>query len=146
VKITLRKLSDQRHTLEVGSERVECETRSYLVHDFLHFAVESAAGIAHGFWGSLAAGRSLAELNDRTAPMSPAMAPVERLVGALSSVMGDTPAHELAARIVEYEQQLGGEPPAWLTPAFIDDVRERMRRLLGQWRATRFGDAMELTW
>ena len=35
-------------------------------------------------------------------------------------------------------------PPRWLSGAFIDAVRERMRRLEGQWKATPFGETMEL--
>ena len=58
VRLSFVKMTDERHALEVvrddgRRERVECETRSYLMHDLLHFAVESEAG---GLWGRLAAG------------------------------------------------------------------------------------------
>jgi hypothetical protein len=71
VRILFRKISDERHTLAIerspgAREEVECETRSYLVHDLLHYAVESEAGLETGFWGRLAAGKTLADMNDRT--------------------------------------------------------------------------------
>ena len=57
-----------RFEIERGGrvERVECETRSYLVRDLLHYAVESEAGLEGGFWGHLARGKTLADMNDRT--------------------------------------------------------------------------------
>ena len=61
MRILLRKVSDQRHELAIvrrggGRESVSCETRSVLLHDFLHFAVESAVGLTSGFWGASPAG------------------------------------------------------------------------------------------
>jgi hypothetical protein len=46
VRIAFRKISDERHALAIvrddgAREEIECETRSYLRHDFLHYAVES---------------------------------------------------------------------------------------------------------
>src|SRR3954454_19930968 len=50
MRIVFRKLSDERHTLEIvredgRREEVDCETRSLLVHDLLHLAVESEAKV-----------------------------------------------------------------------------------------------------
>ena len=36
--------------------------------------------------------------------------------------------------------------PAWLDEAFVERARERMRRLLGHWRATPHGSTMTVTW
>jgi len=38
----------------------------------------------------------------------------------------------------------GERLPVWLTAELIARVRERMRRLEGEWRATPFGQTMEL--
>lgn len=70
MRTLLHKLSDDRHGLEIvrpdgSSERAECETRSYLQHDHLHYALEREAGLAGGFWGDLARGETLAAMNDR---------------------------------------------------------------------------------
>lgn len=55
VRIALRKISDERHDLTIvrgdgQRETVTCETRSVLVHDLLHHAVEAEAGLSYGFW------------------------------------------------------------------------------------------------
>ena len=48
MRIGFRKLTDERHELAIvrdggAREAVECETKSLLVHDFLHYAVELEA-------------------------------------------------------------------------------------------------------
>jgi hypothetical protein len=35
---------------------------------------------------------------------------------------------------------------AHVDDGFVERVRERLRRLVGRWRATRFGMTMELPW
>ena len=147
--VILTKVSDDRHSLELvhdgGSrERVVCETRSYLVHDLLHYAVEAEARIASGFWGRLAAGATLAEMNDRTRPMDDAMAAVEQVVGALSGVTKGRSAGELVSGIRRFSASVGAASPEWLTEPFVAAVEERMRRLLGRWNATPRGGRMEL--
>jgi hypothetical protein len=39
----------------------------------------------------------------------------------------------------------GDAAPAWLTPDLVARVKERYRRLYGQWKATPFSATMELT-
>ena len=98
MRVLLHKISDERHALEIvredgRRERVDCETRSYLQHDLLHYAAETEASLSGGFWGSLARGRTLAEMNDRT-PIegTSEMMVIEKVVGALSGMMkGQTP-------------------------------------------------------
>jgi hypothetical protein len=153
MRIAFRKITDERHALEIASdggpcEQVECETRSYLVHDLLHYAVEAEAGLRSGFWGSLARGRTLAEMNDRTGAMSgdPEMAAIEQIVGPLHpSTKGRSP-REVAEGMRRFAESLGTTMPAWLDEAFVASVQERMRRLLGQWRDTRCGERLELAW
>ena len=149
------KLTDERHALEIVRdgglrERVECETRSYLMHDLLHFAVESEAGLQGGFWGRLAAGTTLAELNDRTKPMGPPetdeMAAIEQLVGALHGATKGRPAEELVAGMRRFAEALDASIPDWLTEEFVTRVKERLRRLVGHWNATPYGGSMDLDW
>jgi hypothetical protein len=155
VRIAFHKISDERHALEVehdggARERVECETRSYLMHDLLHYAVEAEAGLSGGFWGSLAAGRTLAQLNDRGGPPMAAGGPeleaIEQLVGALTGATKGRSAAEMVAGMRRFAESLGGSLPAWLTETFVEAVQERMRRLVGHWKATPFRGTMELPW
>jgi len=143
VKIRYHKLTDDRHALEViradGSrEWKECETRSFLMHDLLHYAVEREAGLAIGFWGTLAAGTPMTENAE--------LMVVEQVVGALHGLTKQRPAAEVAAGIHRYVEANDATLPTWLTDAMIDGAQERMRQLRGHWSATPFGGVMELDW
>jgi hypothetical protein len=158
MRILLHKTSDDRHGLEIirddgGRERVECETRSYLLHDLLHYAVECEAGLTRGFWGALAAGEPLGQTNLRDTapsrvgvPVDPERAAIEQIVGALHGSTKGLSAAELAAGMRRFAESLGQPLPAWLTEAFILAVQERLRQLVGRWRATRYRETMELDW
>jgi hypothetical protein len=155
MRVLFHKTSDERHVLEIvrpdgRREHEDCETRSYFVHDLLHYAVESEAGLSGGFWGNLGKGKTLADMNDRTgkamADASVEMAVIERLVGALSGAVKGRSAKEMVAALAMYADALGATNPAWLTEPFVLAVQERMKRLLGQWKATPYGGTMELEW
>jgi hypothetical protein len=157
MRIRFTRISDQRHELAllrdgVVRERVECETRSYLTHDLLHYAVEAEAGLAGGFWGNLAAGRTLAQMNDRTGGMGAGaadaeeMGTIEQVVGALTGAVKGRSAADMVSGMQRFAASAGTTMPGWLTEAFVVAVQERMRRLLGHWRATPVGHAMELDW
>jgi hypothetical protein len=151
MRISFRKLTDERHELAVlrdpaSWERVECETRSYLTHDLLHYAVEAESCVDTGFWGRLAAGATLAEMNDRTRSMDDEMAAIEQVVGALSESVKGRPAVELVAGMNRFAASLGATLPSWLTVPFVLAVQERMRQLLGRWKATPRGGSLDLSW
>jgi len=168
MRIVLRKISDEQHALAIvradgQREEVELETRSLLMHDLIHYAVEAEAKLEGGFWGTLAGGATLAQMGgdgdriDRAlAPARPApgtaanpatdLAAIERLVGALSAVTKGRTAAELAAGMQRFADAQGARLPAWLTEPFVAAVLERMRRLTGRWRATPYGGTMELRW
>jgi hypothetical protein len=151
MKIAFRKLTDERHVLAISRdlaswETVECETPSYLEHDLLHYAVEAEAGLRSGFWGRLATGATLAEMNDRTRPMDDEMAAVEQVVGALSAIVKGRSAVAVVAGMNRFASSLGASLPPWLTEGFVLAVEERMRHLLGRWKATPRGSALDLTW
>jgi hypothetical protein len=151
MRIAFRKLTDERHELTISrdpasSETVECETRSYLTHDLLHYAVEVEAGVEAGFWGRLAAGATIAEMNDRTRPMDNEMAAIEQMVGALTASVKGRSAAEVVAGMNRFATSLGASLPGWLTETFVLAVQERMRQLLGRWRATPRGSTLDLTW
>lgn len=155
MRIAFRKISDERHELTIvrgdgQRETVACETRSVLAHDLLHYAVEAEAGLVYGFWGLLAAGHSLADMNDRSgAPLGARHADimvVERLVGALSPIAKGAAPAEVMAGMTRYAESSGSTLPPWLTEPFVAAVAERLRRLVGRWRATPHGGVMELDW
>ena len=98
------------------------ETRSLLLHDLTHFALESHQGWEHGFYGALAAGLDPADLRE----------------GRVSA--------ELWARMLEVE-----EPVVRLQGAFQRGEEDHpafplLRALVGAWSKTRQGQALALTW
>ena len=160
MRILLRKISDQQHELAIvregfardggPRESVVCETRSYLKHDLLHHAVEAEARIEGGFWGSLARGRTLADMNDR-ARMAPGsdtgeIATVEKFVGVLSGAAKGLSTADVMSTIERSVAATNEPPPAWLTEPFVAAMQERLRGLLGAWRATPYGETMALDW
>jgi hypothetical protein len=157
MRILLTRLTNERHILEVvrddGSrDRVELETKSLWLHDFIHLAVEAEAGLQDGFWGSLAAGKTFAEMNDRTGEgmtdYSGSMLIIEMLVGALTGALNGVPLEAVVANIRDYFANIArtGDFPSWLTADYVDRVQERIRKLVGHWNGTPFGETMELEW
>lgn len=157
MRIVLTRVTNTLHRLEIvradGSrETADLETRSFLMHDFIHFAVEAEAGMTEGFWGLLASGTPLAKLNDRENAMK-AFEPgvqlglAEAVVGPVTKlVQGKLDAAGLLRAFHERFLAGGDRIPPWLNDAFLLRVMDRMRRLLGQWKATPFGGRMELVW
>ncbi len=156
MRILLTKLSDKRHSLEIvradgSGERVELETRSTLHHDLTHLAVEETAGLAQGFFGSLAAGAGLDELGGRildgSAQYSEALLEIERAVAVLQRMAkGDQDPRALHARLVSLLAVQETALPSWLTLDLVIRAHERLRALVGQWKATPYGRTLELAW
>ena len=152
--LTLRftKVSATHHRFEYRradgtGEAVEMETKSLLRHDLLHHAVESEAGLKGSFYGILAKIGGYQELTVAGgAALGGEIAVTERIVGAMTGALKaetldpDAVVDELNEFLDLYEQRA----PRWLTPAFVLAVRERMRRLEGAWRATPFGQTMQI--
>ena len=154
MRVLLTRISNQRHSVELvradGSrEKVELVTREALFHDFLHYAVESSLPTQGGFWGTLASGKTMADLNDRTGESvrenAEVLYAVEGIVGLMTGVV-EMPPDEAIAKLRWFSESQGQGLPAWCTESFVAEVCERMRRLQGQWRATPFGQSMEITW
>jgi hypothetical protein len=154
--ILLTKISDERHALEIvrgdgARERVELVTREFLFHDLLHYAIESSRGTQEGFWGALASGKTMADINDRSGASmreySGTMAVIEQTVGMMTgAIKSGAPAEEVVATLRQFHEALGQAMPEWCTEEFVDDVRERMRRIQGRWQATARGKTMEIAW
>jgi hypothetical protein len=152
LSLRFTRLSDDRHRFEYrradgSGEALEVETRSLLVHDLLHYAVESEAGLKGSFYGILAKIGGYQELSvGGGAALGGEVAITERVVGALTGALQADGLEDRAfvAQVAEYLDVYDERSPRWLTPAFVTAVRARMRQLLGRWKATPFGATMEL--
>ncbi len=141
LRIFLTELSDARHRFsnqraDGSGETLELETRSFLIHDLVHFALESAADLRGGFYGMLADGAGYAALSE-TAPdqMTGEALEIETVVGPLRSALrAEIDAAAFAARLRDYLADLGREAPAWLAVEMVDAVATRFRALMGRGR------------
>jgi hypothetical protein len=152
--IRFTRLSNERHRFEIErvdgtQETHELETRSSLLHDLAHFAVEVEARLQDSFYGRLARGLSYRELTTTT-PDTPEAQQTEVVVVQVQNTfregdesLGTTP-QAAAQRIAAGFRSMQAEPPDWLTGELIERVRERLRQVQGQWRATPFHQAMQL--
>ena len=145
MKIRLLRLSNDRHRLTIEradgrAESRELETRSVLLHDLVHYAVEAEAHLEEGFWGLVASGRSLASLDPKSgiAPTGDIVL-AESLVGPMQSVFHD--------RLpVENYVTLASRRASFVDRCFVDAVLTRVRSLWGHWKGTPFHDTMLLHW
>lgn len=148
--IALTRLSPTHHRFAVvradgSSESVELETRSCLVHDLVHFALECEAGLLHSFYGQLAGGTAYAALTMTLPDGAGELLATERLVGGLQGMLQKgVPVDRFLAAMSDAFAAHGERLPAWCTPTLIARVQERMRRLNGEWRALPFGQTMWL--
>lgn len=152
--LTLRftRISPERHRFEYRradgtGEAIEMETRSLLMHDLTHYAVESEARLKGSFYGILARIGGYQELSvNGGAALGGEVAITERIVGALQGALARDDFDEAAfqAEVADYLSLFDDPPPRWFTPDFVAAVRERMRQLTGRWKATPFGETMEL--
>ena len=117
------------------------ETRSLLVHDLSHFAVECEAGLQDGFYGRLARAGSYAEVSQ----MDPDVLGLERVVVVFQGlVKSDAGAEQAWPRLIATFSAMEEPLPGWLDADMAARIHGRLRALLGQQRATPFGQAMEL--
>ncbi len=143
--VRFTRLSPSHHRFEAirddgTRETREFETRSLLLHDLVHFALESEGRLSGGFFGTLARGANY----DAPRPGSEAMA-IEAVVGPLQgAIKGEVDPHAFVARLRAVQASIGETSPDWLTPDLIARTLERLRQLQGQWRATAFGETMEV--
>lgn len=150
--IRLERTSPTRHRLEIvradGSrDAADLETRSCLLHDLVHFAVESEARLADSFFGRLARGVRHAQLAQPDAQPAEGdeLMTTERVVGPLQSAWKrGTPPAVFADTLRSYLTAVGAPVPAWLDADFVRRAVARVTALDGQWRATPFGATMEL--
>jgi hypothetical protein len=154
MRILLTKISGDKHALKIvrsdrSQETIELVTREALFHDLLHHAVESALPTDGGFWGTLASGKTFADLNDRSGESTKENAAtlnrVEGIVGVMTGVT-EMSVDQAFEKLGWFSETQGQEPPEWCTVSFVGDVLKRMRQLQGRWKATAYGATMEIIW
>lgn len=101
---------------------VALESRSLLLHDFSHFAVECEMRTDAGFYGRVASGWSLEALRGSlTGAEQEAMMAIERRVALLQSA---------------FKKNFPTSDPAF----------DRLRRIWGAWKKVKSGQRLTLSW
>ncbi|MDX2225419.1 MAG: hypothetical protein SFV21_21880 [Rhodospirillaceae bacterium] len=159
LRLSFTRVSNERHRFayaraDGSGESLDLETRSFLVHDFLHIAVECEARMTAGFLGQLAAGAHYADLSGPAAAQLMAAPPAkdqaerwlaEHIVGPLTPVaLGRATPQAFLAGLADWSAAVGRPIPPWLDAGFVDRVLARYRSLAGRWRATPFGAVMDV--
>lgn len=151
--IRFTRLTNERHRLEFvrddgTCEARELETRSTLLHDFVHYAVETEADLKASFYGRLARGETYEALTAVPPADAEAMQTelvVVRIQGiAKNDAWSRIDPESFAESIAAGSRSLGYQPPAWLSGDLVVRVRERLRRVLGEWRALPFHQTLVL--
>lgn len=157
MRIILTKTSLTHHRLEVIRDDGTCEsavleTKTFAPHDFIHYALESIAGLQGSVFGLIARGHGLVELNGKDA-MRGASVPRSELVvtemvaGALTNIVKGATDDIAFLRMMRDAFAAHDLPmPTYLDADFLHAFRQRMRALLGHWRALAKGTPMELDW
>jgi hypothetical protein len=153
--LRLTKLSNTHHRFAYGrsdgtGQTLELATRNFLLHDLIHFAVESEGRFKNSFYGLLDRGETYeslgdADITDDTHPGGAEILMTERIVGAFTALAKGAATPDQTIAGMENLLEAYGEPmPSWLNVAFAERVEERLRRLQGEWKATPFGETLEL--
>src|SRR5262245_202208 len=90
MQIRLTRLTNERHRFEIERddgtrEAHELETRSALLHDLVHYAVESEAGLVASFYGLLASGKTYESLT-QAPPSDPETMQTEAVVARIQGL------------------------------------------------------------
>jgi len=153
--VRLTKLTNSLHRFayersDGSGQSIDLATRNFLLHDFIHFAVETEGSFKSSFYALLDRGESYeslgdADITDDTHPGGPEILMTERVVGAFTALAKGTASPTDVIAGVKNLLDASEEPmPEWLTVEFAERVAERLRRLQGEWKATPFGATMEL--
>ena len=91
MKIELKKITNYQceYTLtrdDQSLERITLETKTFLLHDICHFAVENNLEYKKGFWGMLSQGYTFSELFGKNNPQTEELRFIEQVVGPIQSV------------------------------------------------------------
>ncbi|XDD49166.1 hypothetical protein AB3N59_12115 [Leptospira sp. WS92.C1] len=146
MKLHWIKVNNSSHILRIirdssSTEEIILETKSYLIHDLMHYCVESVGNFQNAFWGSLEKGKTLADLADRQNPPSdPELQIVESIVGPMQSLWKKSIDEKIVFERLQ-EISILSDPSL-----LIQTIHSKMDAVWGKWRSTKFGETMELIW
>jgi hypothetical protein len=155
MRVRFTKLSPDRHAFEIvrddgSTSRTELETRSFLRHDLMHWALERRARLLDSLYGTLGKGVDPGSMRAADPPADELTADqlprTEVLVGMLQGAAqrGVDPV-AFVPFASEHLRQVGQPVPAFLTADFVRQVLGDYERLHRQWQSLRIGGVLEVT-
>lgn len=129
-------------------QRYDKQAAFFSHHDLCHFAVETVLGLQDGFYGLIADGWDITEMDGKgprgKLPYQAALA--EHIVGLLSQErMGCAERHSAEEFNAQIEELSGRRMENRLSDSQLSAVRVRISSLLRDWSATRPGATLHLT-
>ncbi len=119
----------------------------FAYHDLLHYAVEATLEICDGFFGLIAAGRSIDSFSAPAAggALPPVAGQVEFVVGLIQAELADGRRDEdFCKTLTRACSNAGVAPLPGLTSAGLDAIHELAARLIERWQTLPNGGHMDL--
>ena len=144
MKIEIQKLSKYQclYTITRGDqsvERITLETKTYLVHDICHFAVEKNLGYTNGFWGMLSQGYTFSALFGKDNPQTEELRFIEQIVGPVQSAYsGHIPKKD-------FEQYIS-HLSITLSESVLGTYLTEIRTIVEHWEQLMVGQQITLEW
>lgn len=141
MNIQFQKRNAAQHTLSTFldkklQEQHTYDTKTYFLHDIVHYCVEKEVGIQNGFWGLLAQGYKIADFGTGKVPMRE-LGQTEKIVGPVQSFFSG----HMPADLFWENMKL---VPLALPAGFLDAVVAQVKGIMDQWRYLPVGEVLEL--
>jgi hypothetical protein len=142
MKIILRKINQSNHYLTIIKngevfDEVQLDTKTYFLHDIVHYCVEKELKRNNGFWGMIAMGHKLAALSGKDNELTAALRQIEKIVGAIQAVYSG---HMSLVMFDECMQLVPFLPDA----GFVTNVTNNIGTIMNEWKYLPIGKALEL--
>lgn len=155
MKIGFIRINPDQHTLTVKYKdgniiEQTLETKSFFTHDLVHFALEETAGLKNSFWGQLAQQHKQERINPMSRDNFKPETEIEFTEVLTGPLMGLTRNPESVEHVHIMIQELfasyGVETPSYISSEFLNTFLKRFNQINGTWKATPFGESLELEW
>ncbi len=128
-------LSRKDHSKEILS----LDTKTFLLHDICHFAVEKHLKYQNGFWGMLSKGHTFDQLFGKDNPQTEELRFIEKIVGPIQSIYsGHIPKQNFA----EFINHLDFDIPQNVLNHSLVEIEE----IMNSWKSMPVGQKLILNW
>lgn len=143
MKISFKKINLSTHQLSVSENdnmmlQASLDSFTYLLHDIVHFCVESELKIKDGFWGLISQGYHPHQLSGKENELTHTLRLTEHIVGPVQSIFNG---HMPAGLFQETMEQIGFSCDY---SHFLEEVLFRIEHIINEWKFLPIGEVLEL--